>query len=129
MASKNEQPFISWSRLKKSFVYASNGVVNTWKNEQNFRIHLFLTAVVIIAAQLLKISFIEQAVLAVVIGGVLALELINTAIERTVDLTVQTYDERAKTIKDTAAGAVFVFSVAAAIVGMLIFLPRILALF
>ena len=130
MASKNDpQPFILWSRLRKSFIYASRGISTTWKYEQNFRIHSILTVIIFICAQLLKVPLIEQAILAVVVGGVLALELINTAIERTVDLVVEHYDLKAKIIKDTAAGAVFVFSLAALAAGGLIFIPKILALF
>ncbi|MBU9722497.1 MULTISPECIES: diacylglycerol kinase family protein [Bacillaceae] len=129
MGSKNRRKFVSWSRLKKSFVYASNGIVYTLKHEQNFRVHLTVGAVIFILAQVLRIPLEKQAILAVVIGGVLALELINTAIEHVVDLMIDTYDERAKIIKDTAAGAVFIFSATAVIVGILILLPYIIALF
>ncbi|WP_088035766.1 diacylglycerol kinase family protein [Evansella clarkii] len=128
-SKKDKQPFILWSRLTKSFVYAWHGIKKAWKYEQNFRIHSVVTALVFIFAQVLNVPLTEQAILAVMAGGVLALELINTAIERTVDLMVQQYDTRAKVIKDTAAGAVFVFSLAAALVGVLIFLPKIIALF
>ncbi|WP_096188359.1 diacylglycerol kinase family protein [Evansella halocellulosilytica] len=129
MGLKNKRPFISWSRLKRSFVYASMGIVHTWKSEQNFRIHTILAIVIFIAAQLLNIPLFEQTVLVIVIGGVLALELLNTAIEHIVDFLVQSYDKRAKIIKDAAAGAVFIFSVTAVIVGAIIFIPRIIALF
>lgn len=80
-------------------------------------------------AQVLEIPLIEQAILAVVIGGVLALELINTAIERIVDVIFQKYDDQAKIIKDAAAGAVLVFSITAVVVGAIIFVPKILAFF
>jgi diacylglycerol kinase len=125
MESKNNRSFISWSRLKKSFYYASQGIVYTWKNEQNFRIHTSAAVIVFIAAQLLNVSAAEQALLAVSIGAVLCLELLNTSIEHITDLIIQTFDERAKIIKDTAAGAVLVFSATAAIVGMIIFIPKI----
>ncbi|MDG5786551.1 diacylglycerol kinase family protein [Evansella sp. AB-P1] len=129
MGSKNKNPFISWSRLKKSFVYASSGIIHTWKHEQNFRIHSLLTIVIFIFAQILNVPMKEQAILAIVIGGVLALELINTALEHCVDLIIETYDIRAKIIKDAAAGAVFVFSITAVVVGAMIFIPKILELF
>ncbi|MDQ0254360.1 diacylglycerol kinase [Evansella vedderi] len=88
-----------------------------------------LIVLVLILAQLLNVPLYEQALLIIVIGGVLALELINTAVEHCVDLIVETYDVRAKIIKDAAAGAVFVFSLTAVIVGAMIFIPKILALF
>ncbi|TVP85014.1 MAG: diacylglycerol kinase family protein [Alkalicoccus sp.] len=125
MESKNNRSFISWSRLKKSFYYASQGIIYTWRNEQNFRIHTSAAVVVFIAAQILNVSAVEQALLAVSIGTVLCLELLNTSIEHITDLIIQTFDERAKIIKDTAAGAVLVFSATAAIVGMIIFIPKI----
>jgi len=129
MGSKNNSPFVSWSRLKKSFHYASKGIRHTWRYEQNFRIHIVLAIVVFIVAQLLRVPLLEQAILAVVIGAVIGLELINTAVEHMVDLVVQTYDERAKVIKDVAAGAVFTFALTAAIVGCMILIPRFLGLF
>ncbi|MCD8511981.1 MAG: diacylglycerol kinase family protein [Bacillus sp. (in: Bacteria)] len=129
MGSKNKRPFLSWNRLRRSFVYASAGIRHTWQHEQNFRIHSLLTVIIFILAQFLKVPLIEQVVLAIVIGGVLALELINTAIERIVDVIFQKYDEQAKIIKDAAAGAVLVFSITAVVVGAFIFIPKILALF
>ncbi|UCZ54502.1 diacylglycerol kinase family protein [Bacillus shivajii] len=129
MASKNKRPFISWSRLKKSFHYASMGITHTWKHEQNFRIHSILAVFIFIAAQILNVPPVEQAILALVVGGILALELINTAIEHCVDLIVQSFDVRAKVIKDAAAGAVFIYSITAVIVGAFIFMPKILSLF
>lgn len=129
MALKSKAPFVSWSRLKKSFYYASKGIKHTWKHEQNFRIHIMMAVVVFAAAQLLGVSIREQALLAIVIGAVIGMELINTAIEHVVDLVVQTYDERAKIIKDAAAGAVFIFALTAVAAGAMIFVPYIAALF
>ncbi|MFA9558774.1 diacylglycerol kinase family protein [Evansella sp. AB-rgal1] len=128
MGFKNDRPFISWKRLKKSFIYASQGIFHTWKHEQNFRVHTLLTFAIIIFAQIFRVPLLEQALLALVIGAVLALELINTAIEHCVDVLFETYDIRAKIIKDAAAGAVFIFSLVAVIVGALIFIPKILQL-
>ncbi|WP_026696744.1 diacylglycerol kinase family protein [Alkalicoccus chagannorensis] len=129
MASRNKRPFISLARLKQSFAYAGAGIKYTWQHEQNFRFHTAAAVIVMLAAQLLQIPLLEQAVLAAAVGIVLCLELINTAVEHITDLIIQTYDERAKIIKDTAAGAVLVFSITSALVGMMIFLPHIAALF
>ncbi|NJP36490.1 diacylglycerol kinase family protein [Alkalicoccus luteus] len=125
MVSKNNNSFISIKRLKQSFRYAAAGIGYTWRHEQNFRIHSLAAAIVFTAAQLLDVPLLEQAVLAAAIGAVLCLELLNTSIEHITDLIVQTYDERAKIIKDTAAGAVLVFSCTAALIGCLIFIPKI----
>ncbi|UTR14379.1 diacylglycerol kinase family protein [Salipaludibacillus sp. LMS25] len=128
MGSRNNVPFVSWRRLKKSFYYAAKGIEHTWKHEQNFRIHVLTAIGVFMLAQLLNVTLSEQVVLAIVIGAVIGMELINTAIEHVVDLVVQRYDERAKVIKDAAAGAVFVFALTAVIVGAMIFIPHILQL-
>ncbi|WP_096434609.1 diacylglycerol kinase family protein [Alteribacter populi] len=129
MISKNKQPFVSWARLIKSFQYASEGIRHAWLYEQNFRIHTILAGIILIASQVFGISIYEQALLILVIGGVLALELINTALERCVDMVTSEYNIKAKVIKDVAAGAVMVFSITAVLVGITIFLPRIIALF
>ena len=129
MGSKNKAPFISFKRLFRSFQHAWNGIKHTWMKEQNFRVHLLLMIAVFSVAQLLKVPLVEQALLVIVIGIVLALELVNTAIENVVDMMVQTYDIRAKIIKDVAAGAVLAFAIVAVIVGLLIFLPKIILLF
>ncbi|WP_245411624.1 diacylglycerol kinase [Alkalicoccus urumqiensis] len=123
--NKSSSRFVSFPRLKKSFVYAAAGVVFTWKNEQNFRIHTVAAAAAFLLAQVLRVPLIEQAVLAVAVGAVLCLELVNTALEHITDVLIQTYDERAKIIKDTAAGGVLVFALTAAVVGGMIFIPRI----
>lgn len=129
MESKNKQPFLSLNRLKQSFVYAVQGIRFTWRREQNFRIHTVISILVMFLAQMLQIPYQEQLILVIVIGAVLGMELINTALEHVVDLVVQTYDNRAKVIKDTAAGAVFVFSVTAAITGLMIFIPHLVKWF
>jgi diacylglycerol kinase len=129
MTLKNKPPFISWPRLIKSFRYASEGIRHTWANEQNFRIHSILGALVITVGWLINVTVVEQALLILVIGGVLGLELINTALERSVDMMTSEYRLEAKIIKDVAAGAVMVFSITAVLVGITIFLPRIISFF
>lgn len=129
MESKNKQPFFSARRLRQSFVYAVEGLRFTWRREQNFRIHTVISFAVLILAQLLQVPYLEQVLLVIVIGAVIGMELINTALEHVVDLVVQSFDERAKVIKDTAAGAVFIFSITAAVIGLMIFIPHILKWF
>ena len=77
---------------------------------------------------LFKVSVTEWALLALTIGMVLSLELVNTAIEAVVDLVTEEYHPLAKVAKDTSAAAVFVCAIAAVVVGLIIFLPKVIDL-
>lgn len=115
-----------WGRFISSFKYASTGIAHALKTEQNIRIHLLAGVFVIILAIVLKISSLEWAILLLLIAGMIALELMNTAIERTVDLvTNKEYHLLAKQAKDLAAGAVLVYAAIAIIIGLIIFGKRI----
>lgn len=117
--------------LKKffhSFSYPIKGLKYAYRNEQNLAVDFGIALIVVIISFLLKVSLIEAAILALTIGLVLALELINTAIEATVDLVTEDYHPLAKVAKDTSAAAVFVVAIAAALVGIIIFLPKIINL-
>ena len=117
--------------LKKffhSFSYPIKGLKYAYRNEQNLAVDFGIALIVVIISFLIKVSLIEAAILALTIGLVLALELINTAIEATVDLVTEDYHPLAKVAKDTSAAAVFVVAIAAALVGIIIFLPKIINL-
>ncbi|MDM5315850.1 diacylglycerol kinase family protein [Fictibacillus sp. b24] len=103
-------------------MFAFAGIFTTFKTEQNFRIHTFISVIVITTAIALDFSSLKLIILLIVIGLVLALELINTAIENTVDLITPEYHLLAKKAKDAAAGAVLVFSIFAVIIGILLFI-------
>ena len=109
-----------------SFTYPIRGLKYAYRNEQNLAVDLGIALIVIIASFIFKVSLIEASILAITIGLVLALELINTAIEATVDLVTEEYHPLAKVAKDASAAAVFVFAIAAVIVGLIIFLPKII---
>ncbi|KAA0549372.1 diacylglycerol kinase family protein [Bacillus sp. BGMRC 2118] len=112
----------SWNRFIHSFKYASMGILHALKTEQNIRIHLVAGAVVFILAFLLKVTAIEWTILLLLISGMIALELVNTAIERTVDLvTNKEYHLLAKQAKDLAAGAVLIYAITALFIGLIIF--------
>ncbi len=81
---------------------------------------------VIISGFILKISITEWTICIVLFGLVITAELINTAIETTVDIVMPEKNEKAKLAKDIAAGAVLVSAIASAIIGIIIFLPKIL---
>lgn len=115
--------------LLKSFSYAICGILSCLKQERNIRIHLAVSVIVIIASAFFSISKTEWLVILFVIGGVLSLELINSSIERVVDLVTLERHPLAKQAKDMAAGAVFVAVIFAVLIGLIIFLPYIFEIF
>ena len=117
---------LSIKRLKKSFGYAFKGIDDVISNEPNMKIHVSVAILVVITAFLLKISMIEWIILVLLIGLVLAAEVINTTIENLVDMYTKDYNERAKVVKDTAAGTVLIFAITSAIIGLMIFVPKII---
>ncbi|HZG71093.1 MAG TPA: diacylglycerol kinase family protein [Chondromyces sp.] len=111
-------------RLIASFSFAWNGLRLGWK-EPNFRIHIAAAVAVIAVGCFFSVSVVEWMILLFLIGGTLALELVNTAIEKTVDLVTPEYHPLAKQAKDLAAGAVLLFAIISVIMGLIIFLPKI----
>ncbi len=113
-------------KLINSFKYAFNGLAEAWKKEQNIKIHVLIMIFVIIAGFLLKISIAEWIVCLILFAMVISLELINTAIEITVDIAMPKINEKAKFAKDISAGAVLFSAIISAIIGIIIFLPKII---
>jgi len=109
--------------LKKSFRQAILGLKKVLATQQNFRIQVVAALIVVALALVLKINLNELALLIIIIALVLILELINTAFERIVDILKPRIHIYAENIKDILAGAVFLASALAIIVGLLIFLP------
>ena len=112
-------------RLIKSFSFALNGLKVCILKGANFRIHLLCTAIVIALALFFNISTIEWLVLLLCIGFVLAMEMLNTAIEQLCDVVHKEIHVGIKLTKDIAAGAVLLSAIIAAICGAFIFLPKI----
>ena len=104
-------------------------MIDTYKTEQSVWIYIPVALSVILAGILLKISTYEWIAIVLVLGIILSLELINTALESTVDLVTEKYAELARKAKDTVSAAVLIFAVTSVIVGLIIFLPKIIALF
>ena len=117
-----------FKRLFKSFRYAFDGLKYAFKYEQNILVHTLATILVVIAGIYFKISQIEWLAIILIIGLVIATELINTSIEATIDLVTQETHPLAKIAKDTAAAAVLVFGLTAIIIGFIIFVPKIITL-
>ena len=112
-------------KLRNSFKYAFEGIEEAWKTEQNLKIHFVIMALVIIAGFIFKISVMEWIVCLLLFAIVISLELINTAIETTVDIAMPEINEKAKYAKDIAAGAVLFSAMISVIIGLIIFLPKI----
>lgn len=112
-------------KLINSFKYAFEGINTALKEEKNMKIHIIIMILVIILGIVLKISRIEWIICIILFGFVISLELVNTAIESTVDIITQEKNPKAKIAKDVAAGAVLISSITAAIIGLIIFVPKI----
>ena len=118
--------------LKKffhSFTYPIEGLKYAYRNEQNLAVDVGVSLLVLIAGVIFKLEKTEWLVVILTIGAVISLELINTAIEAVVDMVTEEYHPLAKVAKDTSAAAVFVIAIVAAIVGLIIFLPKVISLF
>ena len=114
--------------LYKSFGYAFEGIFTGIKKERNMKIHCLAMLCVVVAGFFMKISVTEWCICLILFGLILSLELVNTAGEAVVDLVTEEKKPLAKIAKDTAAGAVLIAAIMAAGVGLIIFVPKILAL-
>lgn len=112
--------------LYKSFGYAFQGIFNTIRTERNIKIHCAAAILVTIFGIWLQISKTEWMICFILFGLILALELVNTAVEATVDLFTEERKPLAKKAKDAAAGAVLIVAIFAAVIGILIFIPKLL---
>ncbi|MEN9207190.1 MAG: diacylglycerol kinase family protein [Gloeomargarita sp. GMQP_bins_120] len=115
------------SSLWQSFRYAGQGLWYAGRSQRNFRIHLVIGGIALVWAAWVQLNLTQTAIIVLTIGLVLALELVNTALEAVVDLTVgQTYHELARIAKDCAAAAVLVTALAALGVAGLLLVPPLL---
>ncbi len=114
-------------RLTNSFKYAFYGILQSYKGEQNLKIHTIVAFLVIIFGFVFKISYVEWLVCLVLIGLVLMAEFFNTSIENVVDLASPDIHPLAKSAKDTAAAGVLMMAIISSIVGLIIFVPKIIS--
>lgn len=115
--------------IYKSFGYAFEGIFTCIAKERNMKIHCLAVIVVVFLGTFLRLSVTEWSICLILFGLVMALELVNTAVESVVDLVTEEKKPLAKIAKDTAAGAVLIAAIMAAIIGAIIFIPKILELF
>ncbi|MEK7186167.1 MAG: diacylglycerol kinase family protein [Patescibacteria group bacterium] len=114
--------------ILKSFGYALEGILFSVKNNQNFRIQIAITIVVILASLAFHINPFEMGILGVMMVLVLVCEMLNTAIEEVVNLIARDYKIEAKIAKDVGAGMVLLASIGSVIVGILVFIPYLIAI-
>ena len=123
----NNEKFSLKKRIK-SFSYAFAGLRVLFREEHNSWIHATAAVLAIVMGFLFRISPMEWIAIVIVIGMVFAAEIINSSIERTADFVKAERDDRKRDIKDLGAAAVLVCAISAALVGIIIFLPKIIAL-
>jgi diacylglycerol kinase (ATP) len=121
-------PSFSWKARLKSFVYAWEGIVRFFRLEHNAQIHLAVTFLVLVLSVTLGVNKWEVIAVVFAIAFVWITEMINTAIEKTMDFISTEKHHQIKLIKDIAAGAVLIATIAAVIVGCFVFIPKLIVL-
>ncbi len=116
------------SKFLKSLSHCIDGLFYTFTNERNFRIETTIGIIVLICSFIFKVSIWEYIVVLLLVCFVLILELLNTALERVVDLYTLEKHPLAKAVKDIASASVLVMAFFSAIIGGLIFIPKIIEL-
>jgi diacylglycerol kinase len=125
MRTNNVQKFSLKGRIR-SFANAFSGIGAMFRGEHNFRIHIFVFILVIIAGILLRVTPMRWMMIFIVSGMVLSAECLNTAVEYLADEVSPEYSDRIKKVKDIAAAGVLITAMVAVITGLIIFVPRIL---
>lgn len=121
-----------YKKKKRTFIDSVknclDGINYTITHENNFKREMILGIIAVILSAVLKISILEWVIVLLLINFVLVCELINTALEKAVDLYTKEFNETAKIVKDVAGATVLVMSIFSAIIGAIIFIPKILVL-
>lgn len=119
---------VKTKKIANSFKYAFQGFVSSFKTERNMKIHIFIMLLVIIAGIVLNINKYEWIICIICFALVIGAELFNTAIETTIDIVMPYKNEKAKLAKDISASGVLILAIASAIIGLIIFVPKIVIL-
>jgi len=122
------KPFSLRARIR-SIGFALEGILEFLSQQHNARVHLLATIIVALLTILFPVSVTEAIILVFAVALVWAAEIFNTAIEKTIDFISTHQDERIRVIKDLAAAAVLIISVAALAAGCIIFIPKIIICF
>ncbi|HHX77022.1 MAG TPA: diacylglycerol kinase family protein [Firmicutes bacterium] len=113
----------------ESLAFAIAGLVYTWKSQRNFRLHILFGLTALGCSFLLRLKPLELIFIIFAIFLVLIMEVLNTALETTVDLITKEYHPLANIAKNVGASAVFLAALLAAVTGLLIFVPKLLIYF
>ena len=119
----------SFKRFLKSFKYCYQGMKYAFYHEQNIMVMLIVAIIVLVMGMVLPLTYVERLVVLVIVAVILSMEMINTAIEATVDLVTTKENKLAKVAKDSSSAAVGIMAVFSVIIGILIFVPKIMDLF
>jgi diacylglycerol kinase len=114
-------------KLFNSFRFAFNGLSLVIREQQNFRIHLLAACIVVVAGIFTGLSGTEWCIVVILIFLVLAMEALNSAIEKLVDFVSPEYHKQAGAVKDISAAAVLLTAISAVVAGLIIFLPRLIS--
>jgi len=121
--NRNAVKVYGYKRFFKSIKYSLDGLIYAYRYEQSLWIHGFCTILAIIMGIIFKIKLSEWAIVFIALGTILALELINTAIEAAVDLTTSKIHPLAKIAKDCGSAASFVMSIVSLVISLFVFGP------
>lgn len=126
MESRGKKKQLGIIRFMKSFNYSFQGLIYAIKQEQSFLVMMICLILTLGFGIFLNISILEWFFILISIGLVLGTELLNTAIEATIDLVAPSFHPLAKIAKDTASASVFIYSFIAFIIGCLVFIPKVI---
>lgn len=116
------------NRKSIGFKYAWNGIISVVRSERNFRIHLLVAIIAITAGLVMQLNQIEWLFIVVAIGSVLVTECVNSAIEKMLDYLKPEIHPKAKVVKDLSAGAVLLCAIMAVVIGLIVFIPKIVGI-
>lgn len=121
---KKRELKVKTKKIANSFKYAWQGLISAFETERNMKIHVIIMFLVILSGIFFKINVYEWIICVMCFASVIGAELLNTAIETTVDIAMPERNEKAKLAKDISAGAVLVIAIGSAIIGLMIFIPK-----
>lgn len=128
MKKKNKYQFDHMS-IGEKFMVALRGIKKVFMTELSFRIHVAIAVILIIINFMIGMSGLEWIIVILVLGSVMAAEIFNTAVEDMMDVYSRKYDDKIKDIKDISAGAVLLLTIISVIIGLIIYVPKVMSLF
>lgn len=117
---------VKTKKLVNSFKYAIQGIIASFQTERNMKLHVLAMILVILLGFIVKLSRLEWEICIILFAMIISGELFNTAIETTVDIAMPQKNEKAKLAKDVSAGAVLIIAIGSLIIGIIIFMPKIM---